>query len=174
MNPNTLPMLSSLLRYPAQNYNDELQRACTMLGDPHGDLKRFADEIAGSSPEHLQELFTRTFDMSKTCALEVGWHLYGEDYERGRFIATMRGLLREYGIEESVELPDHLSHVLLLLSRLPAAEQAWLVSDAVLPALEKMDQGVKEKGTPYIHLVSAIRAHLQILADSIKERSTDG
>ncbi len=41
-----------------------------------------------------EELYTRTFDLNPVCALEIGWHLFGEDYERGAFLVRMRDQLR--------------------------------------------------------------------------------
>jgi len=39
-----------------------------------------------------------TFDINPACALEVGWHLFGEDYMRGQFLVRMREELSKYEI----------------------------------------------------------------------------
>jgi len=168
MNGSMLPVLAGLFRYPDADYHEDLQQACRRFPNDEHALHRFARRVSGQSVEQLQELFTQTFDMSKTCALEVGWHLYGEEYERGRFLATLRGLLREHAITESTELPDHLTHVLLLLDRLPAVRRDELARNAVLPALAKVRNGVEQKSGPYIHLVECVHAQVEAMTDSKK------
>ena len=37
-------------------------------------------------PEQIQELYTRTFDINPVCTLEIGWHIFGEDYARGALL----------------------------------------------------------------------------------------
>ena len=73
-------------------------------------------EFAEFDPAGLEELYTRTFDINPVCSLETGWHLFGEDYNRGAFLVRMRGLLRQHGIEEGAELTDHLESALRVLS----------------------------------------------------------
>jgi hypothetical protein len=50
--------------------------------------------------------------------------------------------MRELGLEESGELPDHLTHVLRLLGRAEDATARELAASCVLPALEKMRRGL--------------------------------
>ena len=83
------------------------------------------------------------------CSLEVGWHIFGEDYNRGALLVTVRGLLREHGLPEGTELPDHLATVLPLLGRLPDdAAETW-ARRYTLPALGKMLAGFAEEDNPY-------------------------
>ena len=102
--------LASALCYPV---GDETR---TVLADFPG------FEQLGST--ELEELYTRTFDINPVCSLEVGWHLFGEDYNRGAFLVRMRGLLREHGIEEGAELPDHLESVLRVLDAFVKRDRA--------------------------------------------------
>jgi nitrate reductase delta subunit len=85
-----------------------------------------------------QELYIETFEFNPKCTLELGWHLFGENYERGEFLVKMRAELRRHGIEETGELPDHLTHVLRLIGRMEHGEAALLIGENVLPALEKI------------------------------------
>ena len=107
----TLEALSLLLRYPDPHYREQIARGAATLKDRDAEaalhVERFVNQISGMTVERLQELFTQSFDLSPLCSLEVGWHLYGEEYARGNFLVAMRGLLRDHGIEESTELPDH-------------------------------------------------------------------
>ncbi len=159
--PGALNLLSRLLRYPDETFERDVECAPPMLGGESPEASRLLDEfrrtLAGWSLEKRQELFIRSFDLNPVCALEVGWQLYGEEYARGRFLVSMRGLLRQYGITEVCELPDHLSHFLPLLDRMPPEESRRLVTRALLPALEKMLEALKRKQNPYQNVLRAIR-----------------
>lgn len=153
--------LAAVLRYPNEGY-DTLVAACVAaLGETceaaRRELDAFADEIRSLSQAEVEELFTQTFDLNPACCLDVGWHLYGEAYERGRFLVKLRGLLRDHGIVENGELPDHLSHVLLLMGRLMPDAGADLVREAVAPALEKMGAVLAQTDNPYRHVLAAAR-----------------
>ena len=112
-------------------------------------LGAFADRMRAGRPEDLEEQFTRTFDINPLVSLEVGWHLYGEDYSRGAFLVRMRGLMREHGVAESGELPDHLTHVLTTLGRLEGAAADELARGFVLPALAKILAAFEGKDNDY-------------------------
>jgi nitrate reductase delta subunit len=67
--------------------------------------RSFVSEIEKMGVTDLEEFYTRTFDINPVSALEIGWHLYGEQYERGAFLVKMRELSRTLGVEESTSLP---------------------------------------------------------------------
>jgi len=108
----------------------------------------------------LEEVYTRTFDVNPACALEVGWHLFGEEYARGMFLVRMREELRKYGLPESAELTDHLTHVLAVVAAMPDDEAARFVQACVQPAVEKMKAALENKETPYKHVVACLAAVL--------------
>lgn len=139
-----------LLAYPGGDYQARV-RDC---GEP---LEEFARTIEGLPVEALQELYTQTFDWNPDTTLDIGWHLFGENYDRGDFLVKLRGALRSYGIAESGELPDHLSHVLPLLDRMPEDERSEFTAKYVLPAIEKLRGGLAKAESPFLALVSAIR-----------------
>jgi nitrate reductase delta subunit len=157
-------LLAGLVTYPHDGYAARLRRCEELVAADIPEaatwLDRFAEETGPLTTAELEELFTRTFDLNPVCSLEVGWHLFGENYERGEFLVTMRGLLRRFGLQESTELPDHLSHVLRVLGRLPAPEADRLLSRQVLPALEKMLAGLSSAANPFLYLLEAIRGVL--------------
>jgi len=119
------------------------------------------EETRGMSTPDLQELYTRTFDLNPVCALDVGWHLYGEAYERGRFLVRMREMLRQVGIAEGTELPDHLTAVLPALGRLAPEEAGAFAAAYVLPALRRMLEGLAGKDNPYEKALAAARLLLE-------------
>ena len=117
--------------------------------------------VAGLGTEQLQELYTRTFDLNPVCTLEIGWQLYGEDYHRGEFLVKMRQQLREHGLPESSELPDHMTHALALLARLESEEAAEFGSRYLLPAIDKMLSGWRDNRNAYAALLESLFAYLK-------------
>lgn len=154
--------LARLLEYPGENYRQSLWD-CRLLvaGMDAGALQcldRFTEDVEGRTIEELQELYTQTFDLNPVCSLELGWQLYGENYSRGEFLVEMRQTLRRFDLKESTELPDHLTHVLPALGRMSGREASRFTSKALLPALAKMLQALRGKGSPYENVLEAVRA----------------
>jgi nitrate reductase molybdenum cofactor assembly chaperone NarJ/NarW len=116
------------------------------------DRLRYPDDSEG------QELYVKTFEFNPAATLEIGWHLFGENYERGEFLVRMREELRRYGIAEGSDLPDHLASVLRLLATLPHDEAAELVGLNVTPALAKIRAALADN--PYDALMAEIEARL--------------
>lgn len=138
-------------------------------------LEEFSSSVSSLSVEDFEELYTRTFDINPISSLEVGWHLYGEQYERGVFLVKMREMLRTHGIQESTELPDHLTHLLRLLGAMPETEAQQLASKFILPAIVKMLEGFKDKNNPYGHVLLAVKALLEVQTeDPVRQREGEG
>lgn len=133
-------------------------------------LRTFAARIDGMSIEELQELFTRTFDLNPVCSLEIGWHLYGEQYERGRFLVRLRDELRRHGVRESQELPDHLTHVLRLIGRLDPGDAQLFISQYALPAIDRMLAAMPEDNA-FHHVLEAARQLTSSAANRTEEPS---
>jgi nitrate reductase delta subunit len=168
-----LACLSRLVSYPCDGYMTDVEACAVGLSriDPAvgAAFQPFADLLRGLSTEARQEIYTHTFDLNPVCALDVGWHLYGEQYERGAFMVRMRQALARHGIVENGELPDHLSHLLLLTSRLDDAEAAELVPDSLLPAIDKMLASLEKAETPFRALVATVRSVLVAHAAAMAE-----
>jgi nitrate reductase delta subunit len=152
--------LAGLLAYPDASLPDRVEvalRAGASYGTKAVDsLWRFAAAVAPLSEDEREELYTRTFDINPVGALEIGWHLFGEDYHRGALLVRLRMELRRHGIEEAGELPDHLTRVLTLLDRMAADEAGEFAGACVLPAVEKMLDGFGGKDNPYEHLLRCV------------------
>ncbi|MEX2116902.1 MAG: molecular chaperone TorD family protein [Bacteroidota bacterium] len=173
----TLEMLALLLEYPGPEYDVLVQKCCSgIAADCQGSgedsvptfLGEFRTRVAGRERGDLEDLYTRTFDLNPVCSLDVGWHLYAENYDRGAFLVTMRGELRRHGIAEMTELPDHLPLVLKLLSRMPMEERTALIGESILPAMKKMIDGFRESDNPFLLLVKAVEA---ILLEAFHQQS---
>jgi nitrate reductase delta subunit len=126
-------------------------------------LEAFALHLQLTPPKELEETYTKVFDMNPGCCLDIGWHLFGETYKRGSFMANMRQSLREHGIAEGSNLPDHLPTVLRLLPALPVEDARDLTRDCILPALEKLRPKL-EGAEPYNHLLESLDLMLRTLA----------
>lgn len=165
--PGRTPLYDSLARlyeYPGEDYLLRLEEcihaSSRVEPEASAHLENLRRDLEGLSPSDLQEQFTRTFEHNEDCALELGWHVYGETYQRGVFMAEMRELLRRVAVPESVELPDHLSHVLRAVVRAPGRDARPLIRLAVLPALDTLHKNLASKQSPYAALLEATRAVL--------------
>lgn len=157
--------IGRLVQYPAPGYAGTLEALAATIGSASPEAARrladFGGRIGGLPIGERQELFTRTFDLNPLCALEIGWHLYGDDYARGAFLVRLRQALRRHGIGEGGELPDHLATVLVLLPRLDPTEASELVTTAVRPALARMRPALARAKSPFEPLLDAIDALLE-------------
>jgi len=165
--------LSRLLVYPSGDHRERLDRAgkaiATLSEIPTEigtKIQEFATATQDLTTAELEELYTRTFDINPISSLEVGWHLHGETYERGAFLVSMRSLLYRLHIEESTELPDHLSHVLQALGRMDPLEGSSFISTNVLKALDKMIEGFSEDSSPYENVLTSLKELLTQYASS--------
>jgi nitrate reductase delta subunit len=162
---HTLRALAGLLGYPGETYLQSAEMLYVLLGDA---LPEAAQSMAafGAYAEpldsrELEENYARTFDINPACALEVGWHLFGEEYARGMLMVRLRGELRECGIEESSELPDHITHVLALLAAMPHEEARRLAQSCVQPAVDKMHAALVKNDSPYQHVLRCLALVLE-------------
>ena len=120
-------------------------------------LTWFAGETERRSLAELQEIYTRTFDLSPICTLDIGYHLFGENYQRGVFLANLRETEAPFDLGQEHQLPDYLPVLLRLLARLDDEElRTALIGECMIPALEKMLLTLSEGENPYRHLIEAV------------------
>lgn len=172
--------LASLLTYPEADYRDHLRAA--MAAAPPScavALREFGGAALAIKLEELQERFTAAFDLNPKGTLDLGWHLFGEKYERGLLLVRMRQYLATYGIAESAELPDHLTHALRLLGAMQAERNgragagiscllqsadrdpaADFVGAIMFPAMTAI-LSAAEENAPYDLLLKAVHSFLQ-------------
>lgn len=165
---NIYEALAAVLTYPEADYLDLLGRAVEAApAEIAPQLREFAGELEGKSTLELQELYTVTFDLNPVCSLELGWHLFGENYDRGLLLVRMRELLRRHSIAESTELPDHLAHALQLIARMDAEACHDFAAAIVLPALGKMLDAFRDKPNPYKKVLEATKTQLRSLCPEV-------
>ena len=145
MNSSVLSLMGGLFEYPTASYFAQTDHLQTELEtqNPLGAImiKPFADFVHNSTLKELEESFSYTFDLNPVCTLEIGWHLFGEDYRRGQFMAKVREELAKAGLDESHELPDHLTHVMMLLDAMSPEDGEYFASSCVIPGMTKMLEG---------------------------------
>lgn len=157
--------LSYALAYPGDCFEERLDEALAMVRR-HAPaaavpLAAFCAAVLPLTPEEREELYTRTFDINPLCSLEIGWQLFGEEYHRGALLVRLRHELRRHGIEESTELPDHLTHVLSLLDRMADSEAQSFAACCVIPAVDKMLLAFEDAQNPYGDVLLAVGLFLK-------------
>jgi nitrate reductase delta subunit len=150
----TYSLWASLFAYPDPSYPAAVER-CTEAAHSEN-LTTFATAVSALTVEQLQEQYTQSFDRNPDTTLDIGWHVFGENYDRGDFLVKLRDALRRHGVPENGELPDHLSHVLRLLDVMPADERKAFAVEFVAPALEKIRAGVAKSESMFVPLVLAL------------------
>lgn len=156
---------SALLSYPTAEVQttatacqhllqENRSEAATQLGD-------FVAHLASTDPAKLEELFTATFDLQPLCHPYVGYQLCGENQKRGLFLMKMQQLYRLHDFNPSTELPDHLGEMLRFIGTTnDQVCRQELISDGVLPALEKIIAGLDNDDHPYQGLLKALHSFL--------------
>lgn len=131
---------------------------------------RFAEAIERLTPTQQEELYTRTFDLNPLAAPYVGYQVYGEDYRRGAFLATLARELEAALVPSDGELADHVATVLRYLARTdePSAEVMEVTVDALASMAKQL--ATLDRANPYRHLVRAAQV---AVGDLAPERRAD-
>jgi nitrate reductase delta subunit len=160
--------LADLLEYPDRHWQENLSRNVQAAGAENAaECAEFGRLLEGVSLEALQEHYTRTFDLNPVCALEIGYHLFGENYKRGIFLARLREAESPFALGQERQLPDFLPVVLRLLRHLHDDElRDALVGDCLAPAVGKMLEHLEKAGSLYAPLMRAINNNLSPSAAS--------
>jgi nitrate reductase molybdenum cofactor assembly chaperone NarJ/NarW len=135
-----LKLISVLLLYPDDELIDwlpslENELDETVKSTEKNRILRFVTAIKHMPLLHLQEHYTRIFDINPKSSLNLTYHKLGDTENRGRTLAQLDQIYRQAGYERTTgELPDYLPLVLEFLSECPHAEEIdllWVQFDAV-------------------------------------------
>ncbi len=163
-----LDLIAQLFEYPTAGYRERITEVAAALAPANGGaadlLRTFAESIGGYDLSGLEELYIQTFDLNPDACLEVGWHLFGEDYARGEFLVKVRHEMRRYGVAERDELPDSLLCLLPWAARRAEDEAAVFRTRYLLPAVEKLRKAVPAGVNPYATLCAALASLLSARA----------
>jgi nitrate reductase delta subunit len=162
-------LFADLLEYPASIMTEQsaqlLEQLTPLFPESAETLEKFVRTLDQLSLEKMRELYTITFDMQPVCYPYVGYHLFGESYKRGAFMAQLNEAYHVHGYSAGQELPDHLSVILRYLG-LDAENRrsdfcGALINNGVNPALEKMLKVFDAQSeNPYLGLLSALHLFL--------------
>jgi nitrate reductase molybdenum cofactor assembly chaperone NarJ/NarW len=151
--------LARLLTYPDDSFPAAVAACQAVLARDAAaaaaDLDRFAQRVAALTIAQLRELYVATFDLNPRCTLDVGWHLFGDTYDRGALLASLRAELARLEIDEHGELPDHLPTLLRLIDASEPARAAELTA-LVAPAIERLQATLVACDNPYAWLVKSV------------------
>lgn len=156
--------VAELFEYPSDNWN-VISRTKLLLSsdsDPVEAFKKFRYGVDDISLSDLQELYTRTFDLNPVCALEIGYHVFGENYKRGEFLAHLRETEAPFDLGQERQLPDYLPVLLRLITKLEEEElRTSLIGECMLPALDKMIKALSNTENPYRYLLETLQTKLR-------------
>lgn len=155
-------MMSELLRYPKSEFMLVLSQLLEIVRDqkePFESLSRFHDDVSLMSTSELQELYTRTFDLSPVCSPALSVHLFGvESFKRSHLMVGLIDTYAQAGFEYRGEAADHMATLFGFLPFASPMEREEIVGFIVRPALGKMANLLGSKLNPYTHLLCAASA----------------
>ena len=140
--------IANAFRYPAPG---RLKTLRTSLSDiPKGAVKdacsTFLAGIEKLSLNQWEELYTRTLDLNPQTAPYVGFQTWGENYQRGKFMANLNQVFQPLAINLDGELPDHIVPILRYLEVSPRPIQELV--EILEPSITRI-AGVLRKADPY-------------------------
>jgi nitrate reductase delta subunit len=114
--------------------------------------------------------------MQAVCYPYVGYHLFGESYKRGAFLARLNEGYRAHGFSAKKEQPDHVPVILRFLALGEKGDfSEALLREGLIPALDKMaDTFGDNGGNPYGEVIRALLLLLQGGTMEKMERSVLG
>ncbi len=159
--------LSEIFRYPTperKRFIGEWRKIVELLvPEMASKLEPFVEHIQDKTVPAQQEYFIATFDVQALCFLDIGYVLYGEDYNRGVFLVHMKQEQEKADNDCGHELPDHLPNILTLLPKLKDETLAEeLVYSLMIPALEKMIQSFNSNDNVYKGMLALLLAIMEV------------
>lgn len=146
--------LAEVFTYPTQDRNAYIEAWREIIKNSVPEmankLEAFIDHIQQKTLAAQQEYYIATFDVQALCFLDIGYVLYGEDYNRGIFMLNMKREQKKHDNDCGWELPDHLPNILTLLPKIEDETFAEeLICSILVPALEKMIEAFNSEDNVY-------------------------
>jgi nitrate reductase delta subunit len=121
-------------------------------------LRRFCEWWRTMDPLALEQHYVETFDLDKRSGLYLTFYDQGDKRDRGMALLRLKRLYRAAGLPlEGSELPDYLPVMLEFASDAPDGD-GELVLREHRAALELVAVSLRGRGTPYVHVIDAVRA----------------
>ena len=167
-----------LLSYPDDHVKEQAAACAAHMQGVNSEaatsLQRFLDFIETNDFSRIEEAFTGTFDLQSLCHPYVGYQLCGESQQRTMFMIKLREIYNQYDFIPGNELPDHFAEVLRFVGSISDQDcRQEIIRDGILPALEKITQGIESDNHPYVALLNALQGFLTETATPDTERLPD-
>jgi nitrate reductase assembly molybdenum cofactor insertion protein NarJ len=134
--------LSKLFDYPEDDYYDAIANAIVSLKDDYPEAKIYLEKFVELLPLQLsevQELYSKSFEVQAVTSLDVGYVLYGDDYQRGIILVKLNQEHKKVNNDCGVELGDFLPNLLRLLTKIEDDDvKNEMVTMLIAPSVEKM------------------------------------
>ncbi len=161
-----LGLVAASLDYPegssAPGALDAAERTEDLAPEISAALRRLSSWLASAPPGGAEERYSGLFDLSPVCTLHLGYHLFGESYQRGALLSGLVVEMRKAGVVlRDGELSDYLPAVLRLLASLPAGEDRETLVDALLlPGLTRQIEALEGTDSPWADVLRALPSFL--------------
>jgi nitrate reductase molybdenum cofactor assembly chaperone NarJ/NarW len=138
-----LGLFADLLEYPRCDVAQAARDCRALLAPVNAEAAALLAEFvafAERTPRNMiEEVFTATFDLNASCHPYIGYHMFGEAYQRSALLLELQGRFREHGFDPGSELPDHIAVLLRFMSVCPDAEiRQEIGREAILRTLGPM------------------------------------
>jgi nitrate reductase delta subunit len=135
-------------------------------------LAGFVQHLERTPLGRLQADYVDTFDLRRRCSLYLSYYAFGDTRKRGLALLHYSSAYRAAGfVVTSGELPDHLAVVCEFAARRPDAGVQLLQQSRT--GLEVLALALRDAGSPYVHVVDAVRAALPPAAPDDLEAALD-
>ena len=167
---------ADLLDYPQPDLPAQAHTCAGLIAsdfpEASGQIQGFAERAANTSQGRLEEIYTGTFDVNPACYIFAGYMLFGESFNRGKFLVRLQEKYKQHGFSQGSELADHVAVIFRFLGILepddPTAQV--LIEDCLTPVIAKMNSGFKSDSAnpnPYQQVLQAIQSVLERTQEAI-------
>jgi nitrate reductase delta subunit len=147
---NVYRSFSKILEYPQDSFFEHFSECLKNLEEKDGKLSNQLtlafDKMKSLALSRMRENYIQTFDFNPSTSLAVGYHLFGDDYKRSKFMIGLKERYQKYGFKgESNELPDHLPLMINFLAGNKFNDDiSAIVDEGIIPALNKILNNFKK------------------------------
>jgi nitrate reductase delta subunit len=167
---------ADLLDYPQPDLPAQAHTCARLLAsdfpEASGQIQGFAERASGTSQGRLEEIYTGTFDVNPACYIFAGYMLFGEGFNRGKFLVRLQEKYRQHDFSQGNELADHVAVIFRFLGILEPDDPTVqvLIEDCLTPVITKMNAGFKNDSAnpnPYQQVLLAIQSVLERTQEAI-------
>ena len=154
MRHEKLKILSFLLQFPDERMLADLsaargQIAAAFDGAEPEKVDRLVRHLLTRPVLELQETFSNLFDLSPSTCLNLTYHRFGDDKERGQVLARYAQAYSDAGYALAFpELPDYLPMVLELAAETGNSDNRWMLYENQ-PAIAALADRLAAADSPY-------------------------